>query len=66
MNKRRATGKITGEMERLLYELSVDHDLQHGEVLALVHAWLCIHVPEQRELYLDGSSPIFNYGPVKK
>jgi hypothetical protein len=63
-NNLRPVGEVTTDMEALLYELSVDHDLQHGEVLALVYAWLQIHVPEQREIYeQDGSSPVFCYGP---
>lgn len=67
MKKNRPLGNITADLEPLLYEMSVDHDLQHGEVLALIHVWLQIHVPEQREVYeQDGSSPVFYYGPKER
>jgi hypothetical protein len=64
--KIRPAGDITLELEILLEELSFDHDLQHGEVLALVYCWLMIHAPDQREKYLDGKNPIFYYGPDRK
>lgn len=34
-----------------LYELSIDHDLQHGEVLALIFSWLNIHVPNSKKFH---------------
>lgn len=61
--KLRKVGDITLDLEVLLEELSFDHDLQHGEVLALIHSWLNIHAPDQKEKYLDGKNPIFYYGP---
>jgi len=64
--KIRPAGDVTLDLEKVLEELSFDHDLQHGEVLALVHCWLNIHAPSQKEKYLDGKNPIFYYGPDKK
>ena len=64
--KLRPVGKITSELEPLLFELALDHDLQHGEILALIHAWLMIHVHSQEETYTeDGTKPIYYYGPRK-
>ncbi len=59
--KLRPLGQITGEMELLLEEMTDDHDLQWGEVLALVKTWLEIHAQHQREEYKDGTSPIYSY-----
>lgn len=50
------------DMELLLTELTVVHDLQWGDVLYLVYSWLTVHAPEAREEYTDGSNPIFYYG----
>lgn len=61
--KIRKVGDITSDMEQLLSELAIDHDMQHGEVLALVYSWLKIHAPDQQETYLDGTHPVYNYGP---
>ena len=61
--KLRKLGDIMIDMEELLFELHCDHDLQHGEVLALVNAWQNIHVPESKEEYTEGGSPEFYYGP---
>lgn len=55
-------GEITSDMELLLEELVDDHDLQKGEILALVQAWIDIHRPDAVEVYEDGSSPIYFYG----
>ena len=61
----RPLGDVLLDMEKLLEEMSFDHDLQHGEVLALIERWLDIHAPTQREEYLDGTHPIRTYGPSK-
>lgn len=61
--KLRRVGDIMLDMEKLLFELHIDHDLQHGEVLYLINGWQNIHVPEQREIYTaDKTSPVL-YGP---
>ena len=69
MSKRAAVrplGQITGDLEPLLFELVCNHELQFGEVLALVHSWLQIHAPQAQEIYNDGSgSPIYSYSPQK-
>lgn len=60
----RRMGDITLDLEVLLQEMVHDHDLQMGEVLALVSAWIEIHAPECIEEYEDGSHPIRFYGHV--
>ena len=55
--KLRPLGDVTMDMEPLLFEMSIDHDLQHGEVLAKIYSWLKIHVPNQGEEYMSGGSP---------
>lgn len=65
--KLRRLGDITSDLEKLLLELHVDHDMQHHEVLGLIHAWQMVHVPGQVEVYTkDGSSPVYYYGPASK
>jgi hypothetical protein len=62
----RPVGDITQDMEELLFELTEGHQLQHGEVLALIFSWLQIHAPDARETYTeDDSHPEFYYGPKK-
>jgi len=66
--KLRPLGQVTQDMEPLLFEMCDDHDLQHGEILGLVKAWLDIHYPAGREEYVDGSGhpvvKIVEYRPV--
>lgn len=52
------------DMEKLLYEFHLDHDMQHHEVIYLINGWQKVHVPEQIETYLDGTHPVL-YGPKK-
>ena len=58
-------GELTCELEDILEQLVDDHDLQHGEILYLVKAWLDIHRPGAIEKYNDGSYPVFHYGHNK-
>lgn len=62
-NKLRPLGKITSDLEPLILEMAVDHDLQHGEILNLIRGYLEIHLPEQKEKYVDKSRVVFYYGP---
>lgn len=61
--KKRKLGDILLDLEVLLDEMIDAHDLQWGEVLALVFCWLQIHRPDAKEEYEDGSSPKYRYGP---
>lgn len=62
MKKLRPLGDITQDLEPLLLEMAVDHDLQHGEILNIIRGYLEIHVPGQKEQYTDGTRPVFYYG----
>lgn len=66
MKKLRALGKITEELEPLLFEMCCNHDLQHAEIINLIAGWLNVHYPEGKEVYHDDTSPILFYGPVDK
>ena len=67
MKKRiRKLGDITSDMEYLLLEMAVDHELQWGEILTLVRGYLEIHCPDSQETYMDGSHPVYSYGPKEK
>ena len=63
--KLRKLGDIMFDMEELLFELHLDHDMQHGEVLYLINGWQKIHVPECIETYNKGGHPVL-YGPKPK
>jgi len=53
-------------LEIILDRMIDKHDLQKGDILALVNSWIDIHRPDCIEEYvLDGTSPIFYYGPKK-
>lgn len=59
--KLRRVGDIMLDMEKFLMELHIDHDMQHGEVLALINGWQKIHVPNHIETYDEGGHPVL-YG----
>lgn len=51
------------EIEPYLERFVDEHDLQKGDILALISMWIDIHRPECKEVYLDNTQPKFNYGP---
>ena len=59
----RKCGDVLLDMEPLLLELAIGHDLQMGDILNLVRGYLEVHMPGCREEYEDGTTPIFYYGP---
>ena len=61
--KSKNIGSLLLEHEKLLEQMIDLHGLQAGEVLALTYAWINIHRPECVELYEDGTSPVYFYGP---
>lgn len=65
MAKLRPLGTVLLDLETIIAEMVEGHDLQFGDVLALVYAHLEVHHPEAREEYVDGAPPprLF-YGPV--
>ena len=60
----RPLGDITLDLEKLFIEMTDQHKLQHGEILALAHIWLTIHAKHAREEYTSGGHPTFYYGPI--
>lgn len=61
-NNLRPAGEVLLEMEPLLFELVQDHEIQKGELLALISAWVDIHYAGAIEEYEDDTHPIFFYG----
>lgn len=61
----RPLGEITDELEPLLFELVHNHKMQKHEVLALINQWIDVHYPGAIELYSEGGSPVFYYGPAE-
>lgn len=57
----RPLGEILLDLEPLLNE-AMEHGLQHGDMLALIHVWLTTHRPGDREDYVEGGHPEFYYG----
>jgi len=63
--KLRPLGKNLLDLEEVITEMVEVHDLQHGDVLALVKSYLDIHHPHAQEEYEDGSDVEFYYGPKR-
>lgn len=63
MSKLRPLGDVTQDLENVLIEMAINHDLQWGEILSLVHGYMMVHLPQQQEQYTDGTTPVFFYGP---
>ena len=61
--KLRPLGQVTLDLEVILEEMVDSHELQMGEILAIVKAWVEIHRPDALEIYEDGSNPFYFYGP---
>ena len=63
--KLRPLGHTLLDLEKILLEMTQDHDLQWGDVLNLIKGYLEVHCPGSQEEYIDGSNPEFYYGPKK-
>lgn len=59
----RTMDEITSDMEPLLDELFVRHQMQWGEVFGLIHSFIQVHYPDHQEEYKDSTKPTFYYGP---
>lgn len=64
-NKIRPLGHTLLDLEKLILEMCVDHDMQWGDVLNLVRGYMEVHVPGAQEEYTSGGNPVFYYGPLK-
>jgi hypothetical protein len=60
-SKIRPLGHTLLELEILLDEMVVTHELQWGDVLALVHLHLQVHLPQGQEEFEEGGHPKFVY-----
>jgi hypothetical protein len=65
-NKLRPFGEVTDDLEIILEEMVDEQEMQTGEILAQIFSWIQIHRPEAMEEYLDGTNPVFYYGPKKE
>jgi len=65
-NKLRPLGQITDDLEPLLQEMANDHELQMGEILAILRSYIEIHLPDCRENYIDGTKPVYFYGHISE
>lgn len=62
----RPLGHILLDLEELLQEMYIEHELQLGDVLGMVYTNTTVHFPSAIEKYNDGSqSPVLNYAPAK-
>ena len=60
--KIRPLGKILLDAELLINEAIDSHDIQLGDLLALVKSHCEIHRQDCIEEYTDGTKPVFYYG----
>lgn len=65
MAKQRKFGHILLDLEVILDEM-IAHELQLGDILALIKAHIEIHNPESIEEYTDGTRPVYKYGHKDK
>lgn len=57
MKKIRPLGQVTEDMEPLLFEMMVDHEMQIHEVLGIIKQWAETHCDEAIEEYENGKIP---------
>lgn len=62
-DKLRPLGQTLLDLEVLILEMTVDHDMQWGDVLNIVRGYMEVHCPHAREEYTEGGHPEFYYGP---
>lgn len=66
MAKNKTLGDDLLDLEAVLDRIIEKHDIQWGDLLNLVHGHLQVHRPDAQEEYVDGTHPIFYYGPKKE
>jgi hypothetical protein len=64
-SKLRPLGQITTQMEPLLQELVIQHQLQKHEIIGLVSSYLQAHLPGCNEEYEDGTSSVVYVGHIE-
>ena len=61
--KIRPLGDVLLDMEPLLFEIVEQHDIQRGDLLALISVWVETHFPGAIEQYeVDDSEAVWLYG----
>lgn len=60
----RRLGDIISDLELLLDEFYLEHDMQLGDVDAIVHSFSEKHYPNHVEQYEDGTNPVRLYGHI--
>ena len=63
--KLRRLGDIMLDLEPLLEEMVIGHDLQRHEVMNLIHGYVQMHFKDSLEEYEDGSEIEFYCGPKR-
>lgn len=49
-----------------MVETLADSGFQKGDILALVNSYIDVHRPDCKEEYLDGTNPVYYYGPIEE
>lgn len=66
MSRLRPLGQVTEDLEKLLHEMYIDHELQEHEVLGIIHFSTRLHFPGAVERFEeDGSNPSILYADLK-
>lgn len=60
----RLLGNVISDLESLAEELFMEHDLQLGDVDALIEGYTKKHYPGFIEEYEDGTNPVKLYGHI--
>ncbi len=61
--KMRSLGEIMLDLEPLILEMVEQQEMQYSDVLGIIFSYMEVHCPNAREKYMDGTSPIYFYGP---
>lgn len=54
------------KMEKIVLRLVRKHGFQHGDILSNQNTYLKVHCPEAEEEYMDGTNPVFYFGPAER
>lgn len=60
----RPLGHVTDDLEPLLQEMALDHEMQMHEILNIIRGYLEAHLVNSVETYEDGTRPVFFYGHI--
>lgn len=66
MGKPRKLLEILLDLEVIIDEMADDHEMEWGDIRALVMNHLKVHHPGSREHYVDGGYPVDFYGPEEE